>query len=67
MACLTGHTVSVNYPDFIWQEKSKASHGEWARVGGGSFHAVNFRWSLPACPSHSAAPFLISLLLREAF
>lgn len=28
VACLTGHTVSVNYPDFIWQEKSKASHGE---------------------------------------
>lgn len=31
VACLTGHTVSVRHPDFIWQEKSKASRGEWAR------------------------------------
>lgn len=31
VACLTGHTVSVRHSDFIWQEKSKASWGEWAR------------------------------------
>lgn len=53
VACLTRHTVRVSRPDFIWQEKSKASQGEWAR--GESLH-VSFRCShgtAPPCPPTS--------------
>ena len=29
--CLTGDTVAVSLPVFIWQEKRMASQGEWAK------------------------------------
>ena len=48
--CLTGNTVSLSLPDFIWQEKSKASQGEWARGVSPRCEFPLFPLNGPPCP-----------------
>lgn len=41
--CLTGNTVAVSLPVFIWQEKCMASQGEWAKGA---------HWMAPSLTTH---------------